>query len=102
MRRSKRSRTRRCWRAQKRRSLGEPGQIGRATRPQKDICTTMANPTRGSWKRLEKACRYLRGVEKVTWEMRTWKNVEEVYVDVHVDSDKVKNEKERNHKVEVQ
>ena len=62
----------------------------------------MANPTRRSWKRHEKACRYLRGVKKVTWEMRPCKDVEEVYVDVHVDSDKVKYEKERNHKVEVQ
>ena len=67
VRRSKRSRTRRFWRAQKRRSFGEPGQIGRAVRPQKDMCTKMVSPTRGSWKKHEKACRYLREVEKVTW-----------------------------------
>ena len=46
----------------------------------------MANPTRGSWKRLKKAGRYLIGVEKVTWKMGAWQNNEEVNVDVHVDS----------------
>ena len=47
----------------------------------------MANPTRGSWKTLKKAGRYLKGVEKVTWKMGAWQNNDEVNVDVHVDSD---------------
>ena len=34
-----------------------------------EVCTKMAKPTRGSWKRLKKAGRYLKGVEKVTWKM---------------------------------
>ena len=42
----------------------------------------MASPTRGNWKRLKKAGRYLKGVENVTWEMEAW----QVNVDVHVDS----------------
>ena len=33
----------------------------------KAICTKMADPARGSSKRLKKACTHLRGVEKVTW-----------------------------------
>ena len=36
----------------------------------KGVCTKMAIPTRGSWKRLKKAGRYLNGVEKVAWVMR--------------------------------
>ena len=35
----------------------------------KEVCTRMANPTRGSWKRLRKAGRDVKGVEKVTWKM---------------------------------
>ena len=38
----------------------------------KEICTKMANPTQGSWKRLKKAARYLKETEKVTWAMRAW------------------------------
>ena len=53
----------------------------------KEVCTKMANPTRGSWKRLKKAGRYLKGVENLTWKMGAWQNNEEVNVDVHVDSD---------------
>ena len=52
----------------------------------KEVCTKMASPTQGSWKRLKKAGRYLKGVEKVTW-VRSWKSDDEVNVDVHVDSD---------------
>ena len=52
----------------------------------KEVCTKMANPTRGSWKRLKKAGRYLKGVENLTWKMGAWQNNEEVNVDVHVDS----------------
>ena len=52
----------------------------------KEVCTKMANPTRGSWKRLIKAGRYLKGVENLTWKMGAWQNNEEVHVDVHVDS----------------
>ena len=52
----------------------------------KEVCTEMANPTRGSWKRLKQAGRYLKGVEKVTWEMGAWQINEEVNVDVRVDS----------------
>ena len=52
----------------------------------KEVCTKMASPTRGSWKRLKKAGRYLKGVETVTWKMGAWKNDDEVNVDVHVDS----------------
>ena len=33
----------------------------------KNICAKMANPTRGSWKRLKKAARCLTGVESVRW-----------------------------------
>ena len=47
------------------------------------VCTKMANPTRGSWPRLKKAGRYLKGVQKVTWLMGSWKNDDEVNVDVH-------------------
>ena len=49
----------------------------------KEVCTKMASPTRGSWKQ---AGRYLKGVEKVTWEMEAWQINEEVNVDVRVDS----------------
>ena len=35
----------------------------------KEVCTKMANPTRGSLKRLKKAGRSLKGVKKVTWKM---------------------------------
>ena len=52
----------------------------------KAVCMKMANPTRGSWQRLKKAGRYLKEVEKVTWTMGSWKNDDEVNVDVHVDS----------------
>ena len=52
----------------------------------KELCTTMATPTRGIFKRLTKAYRYLRGVEKVAWVMRVWKDDGKT-VDVHVDSD---------------
>ena len=52
----------------------------------KEVCTKMANPTRGSWKRFNKAGRYLKEVEEVTWKMGAWQNNEEVNVDVHVDS----------------
>ena len=52
----------------------------------KEVRTKMANLTRGSWKRLKKAGRYLKGVEEVTWKMEAWKNDDEVNVDVHVDS----------------
>ena len=52
----------------------------------KAVCTKMANPTRGSWQRLKKAGRYLKGVQRVTWLMGSWKNDDEVNVDVHVDS----------------
>ena len=47
----------------------------------------MANPTQGSWKRLKKAGRVLKGVEKVTWVMRSWRQDDEVNVDVLLDSD---------------
>ena len=47
----------------------------------------MAKPTQGSWKRLKKAGRYLIGVEKVTWVMKSWRHDDKVNVDVHVDSD---------------
>ena len=52
----------------------------------KEVCTKMASPTRGSWKRLKKASKYLKGVAKVTWVMGPWKNDDRVNVDVHVDS----------------
>ena len=51
----------------------------------KEECKKMTNPTRGCWLRLMKAG-VLKGVEKVTWVMRSWKH-DEVNVDVHVDSD---------------
>ena len=51
----------------------------------KEVCKKMANPTRGCWLRLMKAG-VLKGVEKVTWVMRSWKH-DEVNVDVQVDSD---------------
>ena len=47
----------------------------------------MGNPTRGSCKRLKKADRNLKGVEKLTWVMKSWKHDDEVNVDVHVVSD---------------
>ena len=53
------------------------------------ICTKMANPTQGSWKRLKKAARYLKGVDKVTWATRAWER-DEMKVDVRVDSAWVK------------
>ena len=52
----------------------------------KEVCKKMAKPTQGSWKRLKKAGRYLTGVEKVTWVMRSWRHDDKVNVDVHVDS----------------
>ena len=47
----------------------------------------MANPIRGSWKRLRKAGRCLTGVVGVTWVVRSWRHDDKVNVDVHVDSD---------------
>ena len=44
------------------------------------------DPTQESWKRLTKAARYPKGVEKVTWAMRAWEH-DETGVDVHVGSD---------------
>ena len=52
----------------------------------KEVCKKMASPTQGSWKRLKKAGRYLTGVEKVTWVMRSWRHDDKVNVDVQVDS----------------
>ena len=52
----------------------------------KEVCTKMVNLSRGSWKRMKKAGRYLKGVEKVSWKMEAWKNDDEVNVDAHVDS----------------
>ena len=52
----------------------------------KAVCTKMASPSRGSWKRLKKAGRYLKRAEKVTWKMGAWKTDDEVNVDVHVAS----------------
>ena len=49
--------------------------------------SSAASTTKGSWKRLKKAGRYLTGVEKVTWVMRSWRHDDKVNVDVHVDSD---------------
>ena len=54
----------------------------------KEICTKMASPTPGSWNRLKKACRFSKGVERVTWVMRAWKRDEETHIDAHVDSDR--------------
>ena len=51
----------------------------------KEVCTKMASPTRGSWKRLKKAGKFLKGVEKLTWKMGPWKHDDRVNVDVHVD-----------------
>ena len=59
----------------------------------KEVCKKMTNPTRGCWLRLMKAG-VLKGVEKVTWVMRSWKHDDEVNVDVQVDSHWVK-ERER-------
>ena len=53
----------------------------------KEVCEMMAKPTQGSWKRLKKVGRYVTGVEKVTWVMRSWRHDDKVNVDVHVDSD---------------
>ena len=53
----------------------------------KEICARMARPSRGSWRRLKKAGRYLVGMEKVVWEMKAWSDAEQVKIDVHVDSD---------------
>ena len=53
----------------------------------KEVCKKMASPTKGSWKRVKKAGRYLTGVEKVTWVMRSWRHDDKVNVDVLVDSD---------------
>ena len=55
--------------------------------PAKEVCKKMASPTKGSFKRLKKAGRYLTGVEKVTWVMRSWRHDDKVNVGVHVDSD---------------
>ena len=59
----------------------ESGQVGQHA--VKEICTKMVNPTRGYWKRLKKACRCMRRVEKVTWVMRGGNDG--MTVDVHVD-----------------
>ena len=47
----------------------------------KEMCTKMASPTQGSWKRLKKPGKCVKGVEKVTWAMRAWKHDEEMNVD---------------------
>ena len=41
----------------------------------KEMCTKMANPSRGSWKGLTPAG-FLKGVEKVTRAVRTWEHDE--------------------------
>ena len=53
----------------------------------KGTCTNLAKPTRGSWKRLKNALRYLVGVTKVTLEMQARDDDDTLKVDVHVDSD---------------
>ena len=57
--------------------------------PAKEIYT-MVNPTRRSWKMLKKACRFLKGVQKVTRVMGPWIRGAETHIDVHVDSDRAK------------
>ena len=54
----------------------------------KEVCKKMVNPSQGNWKRLKKAGRCSKGVEKVTWVMG--RHDDEVNVDVHVDSDRAK------------
>ena len=56
----------------------------------KEVCKMMAKPIQGSWKRLKKAGRCLTGVDNVTWVMRSWRHDDKVNVDVHVNSDWVK------------
>ena len=48
----------------------------------KEKCTNIAKPTLGSWKRLQKAKRYLTGVTKMTWS-----DQDKLKVNVRVDSD---------------
>ena len=52
--------------------------------------TKMVSPTRKCWKMLKKACRFLKGVQKVTRVMGPWTRGEETHIDVHVDSDRAK------------
>ena len=54
-----------------------------------ETCTKMSNPTQGSWTRLTKAARFLKGVERVTWAMRAWEH-DEMKVDVNMDSRRAK------------
>ena len=65
--------------------LHELGQVGRAIRCEGGVHEDGESHSR-QLKRLKKAGRYLKGVEKVTWKMGAWQNNEEVNVDVHVDS----------------
>ena len=52
----------------------------------KEVCTRMANSTRGSWKRFEKSRQILERSRESDMEDGAWRHIEEVNVDVHVDS----------------
>ena len=56
----------------------------------RNSCKKMVCPTKGNWKRLKKAGKYLAGVEKVTWVMRSWRHDDKVNANVHVDSNLAK------------
>ena len=60
-----------------------------------EICTKMANPSQGSWKRLKKAVRHLKGAEKLTWAMRAREH-DEMKFEVRVDSDWSKGPKRKS------
>ena len=66
--------------------LHELGQVGRAMRCEGGVHEDGESHSR-QLEEVEKAGRYLKGVEKVTWMMGAWQNNEEVNVDVHVDSE---------------
>ena len=53
--------------------------------PVKQVSREMANPVRGSWKRLKKVCMYLIGREKVVWKFAYQDR--QKYADVYADSD---------------
>ena len=48
---------------------------------EKEQCREIANPSRGSWKSLQKLCRKMKGFQTVTCTMQAWESVDVVSVD---------------------
>ena len=52
----------------------------------KELCREMSSPSHGSWRRLKKLCRYLKGTPRVVQKVKIGADLDNV-VNVYVDSD---------------